>query len=285
MIGDVSYARVNGARIAYEVNGQGFPLLLLHGFPRTHRTWEKVIPALADRFTVAALDRRGYGDSDRPQNPATYDNANMTLDAIELTRHLGWEQFVVVGHDRGAPVARRLAMDYPEAVRGVMIVDGSPQELGSGRPDPTGRSWYFAFFRQRGVAEQLIGQDPRLFFSLFLDRNPHLTPEEHEYYVQMFCRRGTVDAILADYRAGLEIDPEYWAEQTRVGRKVRVPLYAIWGSRGPSANSPVLEQWRQVADDVRGGEAIADAGHYVHEEQPEAAVAHVMRFADGLGIP
>ena len=285
MSGETLYANVNGTRIAYEVSGQGYPLLLLHGFPRTRRTWEKVTPGLNTRFTVCALDRRGYGDSDRPSDAATYDNGFMTRDAYELTRHLGWDQFMVVGHNRGAPTARRLAADHPEAVRGVMILDNPPQGVSiPQRPDTTGRTWYFAFFRQRGVAEQLIGQNPRLFFSLFLDRNPHLNAEEHEHYVQMFCRRGGVDAILADYRAGLEVDPLHWEEELKAGRKVTVPLYVIWGDRGPSASAPMLEAWRQAAEDVRG-EAVVGSAHYIHEEQPQATVQHIMRFADELGVP
>ncbi|MCI0816563.1 MAG: alpha/beta fold hydrolase, partial [Chloroflexi bacterium] len=90
------YANVNGIRVAYDRTGDGFPLLLLHGFPRTRRTWAQVTPPLAERFTVVAPDRRGYGDSDRPSDPATYDNAHMAQDALELTQQLGWKAFLVV---------------------------------------------------------------------------------------------------------------------------------------------------------------------------------------------
>jgi haloacetate dehalogenase len=285
MNGTPLFAEVNGIRIAYEKTGQGYPLLLLHGFPRTHRVWSRVTPALARRFTVVAPDRRGYGDSDRPTDSASYDNANMTQDALGLARHLGWTEFLVVGHDRGSPDARRLVGDHPDVVRGAMILDGLPEGVKlAQRQDTTGRQWYFDFFRQRGVAEQLIGQNPRLFFSLFLDRNPHLSREEHEYYVQMFCRPGTVEAILADYRAGLEVDRVYWEEQVRAGRKLRTPLYVVWGAQGPAAGAPVLEAWRQVAESVRG-EAVPESGHYVQEQQPEAVARHILRFADELGLP
>jgi haloacetate dehalogenase len=285
MTGTPLYARVNGIRVAYDRTGQGYPLLLLHGFPRTRRTWEKVSPVLAARFTVVAPDRRGYGDSDRPPDPASYDNATMARDALELGRHLGWSEFLVVGHDRGAPVAQRLAADHPGILRGAVILDSLPQGISRGeRRDPTGRTWYFDFFRQRGVAEQLINANARLFFSLFLDRNPHLSPEEHAFYVEAFCRPGTVEAILADYRAGLEVDPLTWQEALRAGRKIHTPLYVIWGDRGPSAGAPVLEAWREMAEDVRG-EVVQGSGHYVQEQQPEAVARHILKFADLLGLP
>ncbi len=279
------YADVNGIRVAYDRSGDGLGLLLLHGFPRTRRTWAAITPALAERFTVVAPDRRGYGDSDRQSDPATYDAAHMVQDALELTQHLGWEAFIVVGHDKGAPVARRLAADHPDLVRGAVIVDGMAEGANvERRRDTTGRGWYFDFFRQRGVAEQIIGQNPGLFFGLFLDRNPHLSPEQRAFYVEQFSKPGTVDAVLADYRAGLETDRGHWAEEVASGRRIRTPICAIWGADGSNGGAPVLDAWRQVADDVRG-EEVAGSGHYVHEQQPETTVRHIMRFADELGVP
>lgn len=279
------YANVNGIRIAYQTAGDGFPLLLLHGFPRTHRTWEKLTPHLRDRFTLIMPDRRGYGDTDRAKDPATYDNATITADHVALMDSLGIGEFIVVGHDKGMPTARRIALDNQERVKGAVLLDGMPDGVSVDRPrDPTGRTWYFDFFRQRGVAEQLIGQDPALFFSLFLDRNPHLTEEEHAYYVSMFARRGTTEAILADYRHSLEGDREWWTAVAKSGEKMRVPVLALWGGRGPTANAPVIEAWREVAEDVRG-EVVAGSAHYVQEEQPEFIASRILAFADELGTP
>jgi len=280
----ITYADVNGIRIAYETTGAGFPLLLLHGFPRTHRTWEKVTPLLSDRFTLITPDRRGYGDSDRAPDPATYDNVHMAADAMGLLDHLGVGDFLVVGHDKGMPTARRVAADSPGRVRGAVMIDGMPEGADvSRRRDTSGRTWYFDFFKQRGVAEQLIGQNPRLFFSLFLERNPHLTAEEHDYYASMFSRRGSVDAILADYRAGLEVDPQHWHQQAAAGVKMTVPLLVMWGASGPTANAPVLEAWNQVAVDVRGG-PVDGAAHYVHEQQPQEVGERILAFADEIGV-
>lgn len=279
-----NYAQINGIRVAYDRAGDGYPLIALHGFPRNRKVWSKLTPLLSPRFTVLAPDRRGYGDSDRPADPSTYDNATMARDALELVDQLGWTQFVVVGHDKGASTAQRLAKDHPDRVRALVILDAGPAGYGSGAPrDPSGRSWYFDFFRQRGVAEEIIGQNPRLFFSLFLDRNPHLSREEHEYFLETFCRPGSVDAVLADYRVGLEEDQARWQEEAQGGTMIRVPVCVLWGGRGPSASAPILDRWREAAADVWGA-PIPDAAHYVQEEQPRLVAEHIFRFADELDI-
>ena len=282
---ELHHAQVNGIRTAFQQEGSGFPLLLLHGFPRDHTLWRKCVTDLAQRFTVVTPDRRGYGETERPADPATYDNATMTQDAIELTRHLGWERFLLAGHDLSAQTAQRLALDYPDQVAGALILDSGPDGIpAASRRDPSGRQWYMDFYRQRGVAEAIMNDNPRLFFSLFLNRNPHLTPEEHEYFVQQFCQPGAVEAVLADYRARQEVDRPWWEETVSSGRKITAPLYLAWGGRGPSGNAPVADAWREVATDVRGGEPVPDAGHYLQEEQPAAVVAITMRFADELGV-
>jgi pimeloyl-ACP methyl ester carboxylesterase len=284
MEGSPHRAHVNGIDVAYDLTGDGFPLIALHGFPRNRKVWGKITPRLSDRFTILAPDRRGYGDSDRPADPAGYDNATMARDTIALADHLGWDRFVVVGHDKGAPTAQRLATDLPNRVRGLVMLDATPAGVRTTGPrDPSGRSWYMDFFRQRGVAEQLIGQNPRLFFSLFLDRNPHLSREEHEYYLETFCRPGSVEAVLADYRSSLEDDAARWQEEHQRGVQIKVPVCALWGGRGPTANAPVLDRWREIAADVRGG-PIADSAHYVQEEQPAAVAQQILRFADELGL-
>ncbi len=282
-MGDLHFATVNGVRTAYETTGDGFPLIALHGFPRTRRTWEKVTPSLAERFTVVAPDRRGYGDSERIADPAAYGLASMAADAVALMDHLGHERFLVVGHDKGAPTARRLAADLPDRVAGMVQIDSGPQGVGAERRDPSGRQWYFDFFRQRNVAEPIVNAIPELFFGLFLDRNPHLTPEERAFYVEMFLRPGTADAVIWDYRLALEEDPDYWRAEVAAGRKLAVPVLSIWGASGPSARADVLAAWREVADDVRGG-PVEDSAHYVQEQQPEAVVSAIMSFADELGL-
>jgi haloacetate dehalogenase len=282
---EVQRASVNGIRLAYEKTGAGYPLLLIHGFPRDRRLWRRVTPGLAERFSVVAMDRRGYGESDRPQDATGYDNLTMAEDARTLAHSLGWQKFMVVGHDRGAPVAQRLAADRPENITGLVMLDCLPFGLRDERPrDPNGRSWYMDFFRQRGVAEQIIGQNPRLFFSLFLQRHSHLTPEEHENFLQPFCRPGSVEAVLADYRHALEDDAAYWKDWFQSGNKITTPVCVLWAEGGPVARQAVLEIWHTVAGDVRGA-VISGCAHYLQEEQPDAVVEQILRFADVIGIP
>lgn len=282
-MGEMQTATLNGVRTAYETAGDGFPMLLLHGFPRTRRTWERVTPALAQRFTVVAPDRRGYGDSERIPDPAAYGLAAMAEDAVALMDHLGHERFIVVGHDKGAPTARKLAADLPERVVGMAQIDSTPQGVGPERRDPGGRQWYFDFFRQRNVAEPIVNAIPELFFGLFIDRNPHLPPEERAFYVESFSRPGTADAVIWDYRLALEEDPAYWRAEVAAGRRITTPVLAIWGGSGPSANADVLGAWREVADDVRGW-PVEGSAHYVQEQQPEAVIAALLGFAGEIGV-
>ena len=282
-MGETRFATVNGVRAAYETSGDGFPLLLLHGFPRTRRTWEKAAPALAERFAVVAPDRRGYGESDAPADPAAYALGDMAADAVALMDHLGHERFIVVGHDKGAPTARRVAADLPERVAGMVQIDAAPQGVGKERRDPGGRQWYFDFFRQRNVAEPIVNAIPELFFGLFLDRNPHLTPEERAFYVASYSRPGVADAVIQDYRLALEEDPAYWRAELEAGRRVRVPTLCVWGASGPSAGLDVLGLWRQAADDVRGL-PIKGSAHYVQEQRPDAVAAAIIAFANELGV-
>jgi haloacetate dehalogenase len=279
----VEFASVNGVKIAYERRGTGFPMLLIHGFPRDRRLWRKLVPLLTDSFDTVAMDRRGYGESERPSDPAGYDNRAMAQDALELTRALGWQRFVVVGHDLGQPVAQRLAADHPDLVAGAVFLDSLPQGVRYERPDPSGRTWYFEFFRQRGVAEQIIGQNPRLFFSLFLNRNTHLSTQEHQEFLEPFCRDGSVGVVLADYRHRLEGDRVYWEQWFNSGHKIQTPVCTLWAGQGPLAGAPVIELWKTVADNVRGAE-IANCAHYLQEQQPEAVARHILEFASAIEV-
>jgi haloacetate dehalogenase len=178
-----------------------------------------------------------------------------------------------------------LAADHPDSITGLVMLDCLPFGLRDERPrDQSGRSWYMDFFRQRGVAEQIIAQNPRLFFSLFLHRHSHLTPEEHEAFLEPFCRPGSVEAVLADYRHSMEGDAAYWKEWFQSGNKITPPVCVLWAERGPCAPAPVLEVWHTAADDIRGT-MIPGCAHYLQEEQPEAVVEHIWRFADELDIP
>jgi haloacetate dehalogenase len=274
----VEFASVNGVKLAYERQGNGVPMLLIHGFPRDRRLWRKLVPLLSDSFDTVAMDRRGYGESDRPTDPAGYDNRTMAEDAFELSRALGLQRFVVVGHDLGQSVAQRLAADHPDVVAGAVFLDSLPQGVRNERRDPSGRTWYFDFFRQRGVAEQIMGQNPRLFFSLFLSRNTHLSVDEHEQFLEPFCRPGSVDVVLADYRHRLEDDQAYWEQWLAAGHRIQAPVCALWAGKGPLAGAPVIELWKTAAQNVRGAQ-IDNSAHYLQEEQPDLVAREILAFA------
>jgi haloacetate dehalogenase len=276
------FAEVNGTRIAYEQTGQGYPMLLVHGYPQTRRMWRRVTPALAGRFSVAAMDLRGYGDSAKPPEEAGYDKRTAAEDILALARHLGWEKFLLVGHDRGARASRRLAADHSQAICGAMLLDILPMEWVYAQ----GRGyWHWYFMLQRGLAEEMIGRDPRFYASYFFGRaRQPLDPADVEHYLEVFSRPGVVEATLADYRTAFEVDRPRWEEDNRAGRKIQTPVYVVWGANGNLGGRPVLDAWRDVAQDVRG-EAVSDCSHYIPEEQPEATVGHIFRFADELGLP
>ena len=275
------FAEVNDTSIAYELSGQGYPLLLIHGYPQTRRMWRQVIPALADRFSVAAMDMRGYGDSAKPADEAGYNKRNVAEDALALARHLGWDKFLVAGHDRGARVTRRLAADHPEALYGAMLLDILPMEWVY-RNVVGGWLWWFLL--ERGLADEMISRDPRIFASnVFSGSRQPLDPEDMEHYLEVFCRPGVVEATLADYRTAFEVDRPRWEQENKEGKRLQVPIYLLWGAYGNLGNQPVLDLWREVAQDVRGA-AVPECSHWIPEEQPEATVDHILRFADELGL-
>ena len=211
------FADVNGTRIAYRRSGHGYPVLLLHGYPQTMRMWRRVVPSLAARFDVVAMDLRGYGDSARPPAEAGYDKRTMAGDALALARHLGWnDKFLVVGHDRGARAARRLAADHPEALSGAMLLDIMPMEwvFSQGPGGYARRYWHWYFQLQRGLAEQLIRSDPRAYAATFFARSRQpLDPDDVEHYLTVFAGPGAVEAGLADYRAAFDVDRPRWGSR------------------------------------------------------------------------
>ena len=281
------YAEVNGARIAYERNGNGYPLLLLHGYPETRRMWRKVASALTSRFDVVAMDLRGYGDSDRPADESSYDKRTMAEDALALAGSLGWDRFFLAGHDRGGRVARRLAADHPEAIVGASLLDILPLEyiFSQGRDGYARRYWHWYFFLQRGLPERLIKVDPAAFVNhLFARRGDVLDPDDVAHYTEAFTRPGTVESTLSDYRTAFEVDRPRWNGDNAAGRKILAPLQVLWGELGNLNDEPVLDLWRGVAQDVRGA-VVQGSGHYIPEEQPEAVVRLLNEFADELGLP
>jgi haloacetate dehalogenase len=281
----------SGAEINLITGGNGPPLLLLHGYPQTHLMWRKVAPQLAGQFTLVIPDLRGYGDSSKP--PAGTDNQNyskraLALDQIETMGTLGFEQFSVVGHDRGARVAHRLARDHAEQIERVALLDIVPTLYRFETIDQktATASWHWFFLIQpRGFPERLIGSEAEFFLrhqlSTLLHPPAKLEPEAFAEYLRCLRNPETIRATCDEYRAGASIDLEH--DRADRGRRLTMPLLMLWGKRSSQGSGyDVLTVWRAHAENVRG-HAI-DSGHFIPEEAPDD-VSHALRdfFKGGAG--
>ena len=278
----------SGARIRVAVGGEasGRPVLLLHGHPQTHVTWHRVALGLVEAgYSVVAPDLRGYGDSGKPpggENHVNYSKRAMALDQVEVMRSLGFRRFAVIGHDRGGRVAHRLALDHPEAVERVAVLDIAPTATMYARTDKefaTRYFWWFFLIQPFDLPERMIGSDPEYFLRRHLAGQVKTAGAADEAifreYLRCYRDPATIHAICEDYRAAATIDLEHDAADAE--RKVAAPLLALWGARGTvGALYDVLATWREKASDVRG--RALDCGHSLQEERPEETLAELLRF-------
>jgi haloacetate dehalogenase len=261
--------------------GSGPPVLLLHGHPRTHATWYRVAPSLAQEFTVVCPDLRGYGQSSKPPTTADhapYSKRAMAGDGLALMRALGHERFAVAGHDRGAYVAFRLAMDHPDAVTRLVVMDAVPIAAALARCDATfaARWWHWFFLGQTAKpAERVINADPDAWYGNTPER---LGSENYADYRRAIHDPATVHAMCEDYRAGLGIDRAHDDADRRAGRRLTCPTLVLWATRDDLEDlyGDPLAVWRDWADDPRG--RALDCGHHMAEEAPEALVAALRAF-------
>jgi len=278
---------VNGARINYRKGGSGPPLLLLHGYPQTHVIWHRVADQLAERFTVVAADLRGYGDCSKPEggeDHIAYSKREMARDQVELMRALGFERFDVLAHERGARVSHRLAMDHPESVRRLILLDIAPTLAMYSQTDETfARAYWHWFFliRPAPLPETLLEADPELILrTAVATRADHVHPfSEAAFAEYLRCMKlpGTIHAFCEDYRASAGIDLEHDREDRAAGRMIEAPLLVLWGANGVIERCfDPLAEWRRVASTVQG--RALPAGHYLPEEVPELLLDEVLAF-------
>lgn len=270
-----------GAVLRVRHGGSGPPVLLLHGHPRTHATWARVAPLLAERFTVVCPDLRGYGESSKPATTpdhAPYSKRAMAGDCVALMRALGYERFRLAGHDRGTYVAQRLALDSPESVRRLCLMEGIPIAEALARCDARfAASWYHWFFfgQTDKPAERFISADPEGWYTATAE---HMGAEAFEDYRRAIGNPETVHAMMEDYRAGLGIDRQHDEADRAAGRRIGCPLLFLWAQRDDMEDlyGDPLAIWRDWADDVRG--QSVDCGHHIAEEAPAELAALLAAF-------
>jgi haloacetate dehalogenase len=276
------------------VGGSGPPLLLLHGYPQSHLMWHAVAPLLADRYTVVASDLAGYGASLRPApapDHSPHGKRAMALDQVEAMAGLGFDRFAVAGHDRGGRVAYRMALDHPDRVERLAVLDIVPTGEVWRRADADFARgyWHWAFLAQPApLPERLIGGDPQAYFDLHVRAGMGLGAEPGRYppdvmdaYRRAFDDPGAVEAMSEDYRAGASVDVAHDDADREAGREIACPVLVLWAARGalPRFYADVLEVWRPWAPDVRG-EAL-DTSHFVPEDHPEETAAQLVAFLAG----
>ena len=274
--------RANGIRINAWLGGKGMPLALLHGYPQTGQMWRKVAPALLTEFQVVCPDLRGYGDTEKPRDG--YDKRSMARDIRQLMEVLGHKRYAVVGHDRGARVAHRLTLDYPDSVTKLCVLDIVPTHTvfrNTGK-DLAAAYWHWFYFQVPDLPELMIGAAPEAFLRYMLRgwtfRAGAIEEPMVQEYVRAFTIPGTIRAGLEDYRAAATRDIE--DDERDLALKVRCPVLAIWGEHGKMHTLfDVLGSWRDKALDVRGHPL--PCGHFIPEEAPAELLAELRPFLRG----
>ena len=280
--------KVPGGTVRYRVGGSGPALLLLHGNPQTHAMWHHVAPDLAKRFTVVCPDLRGYGGSEKPPTTpdhAPYAKVEMARDVAELMTQLGHASFAVGSHDRGARVAHRLALDAPERVTKLAVLDIVPTLEHFERADMSfamGYYHWFWFAQPHPFPEDLISQSPDTWFAAHTGKGagipPFFAPEALADYLAAAHDPAAIVGMCEDYRAACTIDLVHDRISRSERRQVQCPMLVLWGGKGRIGGwyDPVAI-WREYcASEVRG--AAVASGHFLAEEAPDEVIAQFERF-------
>jgi haloacetate dehalogenase len=281
--------RTTGATINLVHGGQGPAVLLLHGYPETLAMWHKVAPALARDFTVVCADLRGYGDSSKPKglpDHSNYSKRAMAKDMVEAMAALGHRHFHLVGHDRGARVAHRLARDHGKRVRSLTVLDISPTLTMYRRTDQDFATAYYHWFfliQKAPLPETLLAKQVPHYILGRIGRGPGgikvFDRNALKEYIRAFRDPRTIHATCEDYRAAAGIDLLH--DKKDLKTKIKMPVLVLWGKHGVIEKMfKPLADWREVARDVRG--RALDCGHFLPEERPAEVLRELRRFLDGM---
>lgn len=278
----------NGIEIAAWKGGSGPPLLLLHGFPETRACWRKIAPALAQRFTVVAADLRGYGRSSKPPgggDHATYGKRAMAADQVAVMKALGFDRFRLAGHDRGGRVAHRLALDHPDAVERLAVLDIAPTATMYAATDQEFATAYYHWFfliQPADFPERMIANDTRHYLrhtiASWCKTEGAFDEAILRHYEEAWFDPTAIHGACEDYRAAATIDLVHDAESDAAGLKLTMPVLALWGARGVVARKfDVLGAWRGKASGPVTGHAL-DCGHFLPEEAPDETLEALLAF-------
>jgi haloacetate dehalogenase len=275
--------KTQGTTINLVRGGSGYPLLLLHGYPQTHVCWHRVAPILAERFTVVCPDLRGCGDSGKPPSDPehlAYSKRRMAHDQVEVMQSLGFSEFAVVGHDRGARVAHRMTLDYAEVITKLALLDIIPTSTAFAHVNKematAAFNWFFSI-QPDGLPERLIGAEPAFYLRWLLDHwcgtKGALAGEAVAEYQRCFDA-AAIRATCEEFRAAATID--LIQDEADREQKISCPTLLLWSARSMWATYDMLEIWRARAAEVQGG--ALDCGHFLPEEDPERTVAELIHF-------
>lgn len=267
------------------LGGKGPPVLLLHGYPQSHVMWHKIAPWLAQDFTVVAPDLRGYGDSSKPPGDpdhTTYSKRAMALDQVEVMAQLGYDRFMVVGHDRGGRVGHRMALDHTDKVQKLAVLDIAPTLTMYRQTNMAFATAYYHWFfliQPAPFPETLIGASAEFYLRSRFERpgiDPNaFPPEALAEYQRCFCDPACIHATCEDYRAAATIDLVH--DQADLDRKVACPVLALWGSHGFVGHAyDVIATWQERATRVTG--QAVPSGHFLPEEAPVETYTALRRF-------
>jgi len=283
--------KTSGTAINAVYGGKGSPILLLHGIPETHILWRKVAPLLQQDYFLVIPDLRGYGDSGKPPGGADhfgYSKRAMAQDMVEVMKHLGFEKFAVVGHDRGGRASHRMALDHPEVLTKLVILDIVPTyTLYQNITKEFATIFYhwFLLVQPPPFPETLVANSAEYFLKstlLWLGGHPITDPipdwlgaDAFREYLRCFRNPDSIHAICEDYRAAASIDLEH--DKVDLNKTIECPLLVLWSEKGPFHRMyDVLQTWKDRARDARG--KPLPTGHFLPEQVPQELTRELKSF-------